>query len=405
MDMKTKGYGSAAGRRLALMVGVFVFAASLAACSADTSGSQASESPAAATNQVKVEPVGKASMGDPREQVAEVSANVRMDITADAGGMILHLLKKNGERVKEGDVIAQFDSRNAQIEKERAEAAVKNAEASLASTSAELKAQRLQATNVVVKLEAQLKQQARTGTQEEIDEVMRSLKAERGKLDALNQTKSIEALQAQLESSKISLKQAQMAWSNGTIIASTSGVLTDVKAVEGMSVQPGSVIGVIQNADKVKLKASLSETAASLARNKDELVFLTSDRQGASRKAKVVYLAELPDSNTRLYGLELEVDNTDLALKPSSRVQVQLTTPEEENVVAVPSLSIVREGSDTFVFLLNGTKAEKRKVELGRINGPYQEVIGGIKVGETLVVSGQHSLQDGQTVEVAASKS
>lgn len=78
---------------------------------------------------------------------------------------------------------------------------------------------------------------------------------------------------------------------------------------------------------------------------------------------------------------------------------MELTTVAEENVIAVPSLSIVREGSETFVMLSNAGTAEKRAVKLGRINGVYQEVQEGLKEGETVVVSGQHTLSDGQKIE------
>jgi multidrug efflux pump subunit AcrA (membrane-fusion protein) len=97
--------------------------------------------------------------------------------------------------------------------------------------------------------------------------------------------------------------------------------------------------------------------------------------------------------------LKLLADGADGELKPGQRVQVQLTTEAEELVVAVPSLSIVREGADTFVYLDQASTAEKRPVQLGRVNGIYQEVLSGLKEGEQLVVSGQHTLKDGQAIK------
>jgi len=350
--------------------------------------------------QIKTETVGRISMGDPREQIAEVSASSRSEIILEAGGTVLSLLRHSGEQVRAGEVIAEFDAKNARIEKEKAAAALMSAESSLASTTADMAANRLQLKNSIGKLQELLKKQTMDGAEgEELEETKRSLQVSMKQLEALDSNAAIDALKAQVETSRLMLQQAEQAWNGGRIIAPTSGVLTDVRVDEGMAVQPGSLFGVVQSTDKVKLKANLTETAIQLVADKKELVFRESGENGVQRKAKIIYAAEVPEASTKLYALELEADNADRSLKPSARVQLQLTTPEEENVVAVPSLSVLREGTDTFVFVLDRAKAAKRAVRLGRINGPYQEVLSGVSAGDELIVSGQHGLQDGQTVE------
>mgnify|MGYP002402729018 CR=1 FL=1 len=387
------------GRATAVLL-LLTSAALFAGCSAADPQPSDAAAQAETTPAIKVEEVGKASMGDPREQIADVAPVSRSDIYVESGGVLVKLLKRNGERVKAGEVIAEFDSKNARIERERAAAALKSAESALASTSADLSANRLQLTNTVERLKELLKKQTmENAPAEEAEETRRSLQASMKQLDALNGSASISALEAQVEAAKLTLEQAESAWNGGKLVAPANGVLTDVKADEGATVQPGSAFGVVQNTDKVKLKARLSEAAAELVQGKKELVFTTSDDEDRLRQATVVHLAEVPDVATKLISLELEADNGDRSLKISSRVQLQLTTPDEENVVAVPSLSVLREGRDTFVFVLNGNKAEKRKVRLGRVNGPYQEVLQGLGVGDRLIVSGQQALEDGQTVE------
>jgi RND family efflux transporter MFP subunit len=118
-------------------------------------------------------------------------------------------------------------------------------------------------------------------------------------------------------------------------------------------------------------------------------------------KGKVSYLADVMNSSTKAYALELEVPNPEKKLKPGTKAQILLTEEKDQNVVAVPTLSVVREGGDTFLFILNGDHVEKRKVELGRLNETYQEVLSGVKEGEQLVISGQHQLKDQEKVQVA----
>ena len=66
----------------------------------------------------------------------------------------------------------------------------------------------------------------------------------------------------------------------------------------------------------------------------------------------------------------------------------------------MPTLSIVREGADNYVFVYNNGIAERRKIELGRLNELEQEVLSGVQEGELLIVTGQHQLTDGEQVEL-----
>ncbi|MFC4597890.1 efflux RND transporter periplasmic adaptor subunit [Cohnella hongkongensis] len=383
----------------ATAIGLLAVCASLmAGCAA--SSPQAADTEGDAAPRIKVETVGRAVIGEPREQIAEVSASMRSDVFAESGGILVKLLKRSGERVEAGDAIAEFESKNGRIERERARAALKNAESSLSLSTAELSANRLQLANTVEKLQNLLKQQTIDGVEgEALNETKRSLQAAMKQLDALNGDASISALESQVEAARLALEQAESAWNGGRLIAPASGVLTDVKAEEGMTVQPGSLFGIVQNTDKVRLKAQLTEASAQLVQGKKELAFMPTGGEGSPRKATVIHLAEVPDAATRLYALELEADNSDGSLKPASRAHLQLTTPEEENVLVVPSLGVVREGRDTFVFVANGSQAEKREVRLGRINGTVQEVLSGLQEGERLIVSGQHALEDGQSIQ------
>lgn len=354
---------------------------------------------------IKVEAVGRQSMGDPRGQVAQVSASVSLSIIAKASGEVVQIVKKNGDQVKEGDIIVQVDPINIQMEKERAESALRSAEQSLESSAKNEANSRTTLVNSIKSLEEQYREIARVGGDESaLEEAGRNLDAAKAQLSALDSTNSLAALEAQVESSKLSLEQAQMSLDDYAVKAPADGVLTDFDVQKGMTIGSGTELGFVQNVGKMSIKAELSETSAELARNKKELVYYNSDNPSVKKTAKIIYLAELPSASTRLYSLELEAVNTDKLLLPGDRVQVELTTAEEENVIAVPALSIVREGGDTFVYILNNNVAEKRVVELGRMNGTYQEVMAGLAEGEQIVVSGQHTLEDGQKIETAVTK-
>ncbi|WP_246628012.1 efflux RND transporter periplasmic adaptor subunit [Paenibacillus oenotherae] len=385
-------------RTLSLLLALTVLAAGCSQAADKTE--ETAQSASTVKTMIKVEEVGKHSMGEPREGVAEVSASVKLDITAKTSGTIVSLIKKNGALVKKGDVIARLDARAAQLEKEKAVLALSSAKQSMAGAAAEFKANRLKMVNSIKQLEDQLKQQTR---QDEtvMEETKRNLDIARQQLAALDETSPVSSHESSVASAKLSLETAELALEQYNIVAPASGLLSDIKLQAGADVSPGTIVGSVHNTDKVSLKASLTAATADLARNKSDLIYYASGNESVQKKAQVVHIGALPDPTTRLYALELEADNGDGMLKAGSRVHIQLTTPEEEVVTAIPSLSIIREGDAAYVFVLSGGKAAKRTITLGRINDTFQEVLTGLKVGEQLVTSGQQSLKDGQAVEAS----
>lgn len=385
-------------RSKAALAAVFAMALMAAGCS---SAAPAAEETAVEqqVTVIKTEAAAKHSMGAPREQVAEVSASVRLDIPTMASGKIARVLKSNGDTVQKGEAIIQLESNLAVLDRKRAETSLTAAEQSLVKAKQDIASSRSTLLNNIANLETQYIQASAGDDQNLIDAARRNLESAKQQLADLDNGSSLSGLQSQIDAARLAVEQADLQLDSYQITAPASGTITDFAVSEGMTINAGTVVAVVQNVKQISIKTELSEPAAELARGKSDLVYYNSENPSVKKKAKVVYLASVPNAKTRMYALELTTDNADGSLKPGSRVQVELTTVAEENVIAIPSLSIVREGSETFVMLSNAGTAEKRAVKLGRINGVYQEVQEGLKEGETVVVSGQHTLSDGQKIE------
>ncbi|OXM85506.1 efflux RND transporter periplasmic adaptor subunit [Paenibacillus rigui] len=198
----------------------------------------------------------------------------------------------------------------------------------------------------------------------------------------------------------MTLNDSVLSIENYSVIAPGSGILTDFNVVAGQTVSStGGKLGQIQQIDPIKVTAELSENNYQLLKGKQELVYYDPDPPTNKGTAKISYLAPIMSATSKTYTLELEVSNKEHQLRPGKRYMIELTTEAEEQVSAIPTLSVIRENSDTFVFVKSGGQYQKRKVSLGRINGEYQEVLAGVKEGEQLVITGQNTLKDGQSVE------
>jgi len=389
---------------LLLTVGAMI----MAGCSADnsaqgTQGTVAAEQ-LAPVKSVKVAEIEKVQISEPREQVGDVLASAKVSVVAKTTGDVREVLKARGQQVAPGDVIIVLDDTDVLLQQRQAQLSYQSALQSLESG-------RKQWQHNVTKLEQALSQATKNYNKMRndydaglvdkaaLDQAENAWKNAKDELEMLKEN-SVEGLELQVRSSELALELSDRALANYRIAAPIGGVLTQLNVEPGMTVGAGTVVSEIQQMDPIKIRALLTAQSADLVRGKTELQFYVpgNDRMYVGQ---ITYLADVIDTQTNTYELNLSVANGDLSLKPGMKVQIRLTEAEEELVVAVPTLSIVREGADHYVFVLNGNRAEKRKIELGRLNGLNQEVLDGVRLGEQLIVSGQHQLVDGEQVEIA----
>ena len=398
------------------------FAMTIAVAAGCSSGQ--AEQPAAVQEQtvktVRVQTVTKQSIGDPIEQVADVAPVVQLDVIAKASGDVKEIVKKRGDTVSAGDVILRLDNTDALIQKQKLELQLTSSIQALNKARKDLEDGKREMANSVTKMEQSLQDvtkaynKARNDydegliTKQQLEQAETQWKNLTMDLELLKQKQqtlltsdSLAQLETQVESARLAMVELERALSHYEVKAPVSGILTELPVVEGMTLQAGMKVAHIQQMDPILLKAKLTENAAQLVRGKQELVYYVPG-ENIRGQAKITYLSDSMDAMSKSYELELEVANPDHALKPGMRVQVQLTAEDEQIVPAIPTLSVVREAGETYVFVLVGDTVEKRKVELGRLNGLIQEVLSGVKEGEQLVVSGQNQLNDKEKVQLAA---
>lgn len=368
---------------------------------------------------VKTDVVKKHKIGEPVEQVADVIAGTKLDIVPKVSGEVKEVLKKRGEYVQKGEVLFLLDSSAAESARQKSELALRNARQTLQQTRDNLANNRQDLADVVKKAETaynntreevnKLRNEFQLGqavqrqvdlAEQSLDQARMALDSTRSKLAAFDKSDPVAAAEIQVESARITLEDTERALQDFNVKAPGGGILTDFNLTAGQMVSAAAgPVGQVQQVDPVKMKTELSEALYNLVKGKQELVYYHPDAPERKETARISYLAPVMSAMTKTYTLELAIANPDLRIQPGKRYMVQLTTESEEQVPAVPILSIIREESDTYVYVLQGDHYQKRKVRLGRISGEYQEVLEGVKEGEPLVTVGQNTLKDGQKAE------
>jgi HlyD family secretion protein len=369
---------------------------------------------------VNVIKVAKQKIGETPELTADLISSLQADVIVKSGGMVEQVLKKRGDPVVKGEVILTLGSQDLHMQKERAALAVTSAEQAIEKSKRDIVNDKAEIANSVLKLESELAAQTKQfnklrndydvglASRSQVEQAESQLKSLRMDLELLKQKqRNAEAgpplanLELQLKNAQLTLRQAEQALESLEVKASMNGILAELAVEEGMTVEAGVRVGHILHLERLMVKAQLNEEAAKLVRGRSELMLAVPSVE-TRVKAKVSYLSAFMNSQSKGYELNLEVDNKEMSLKPGTKVRIQLAEEQDQFAIAIPSFSIVREGEEAYIFVVSGDLAEKRKVQLGRINEPLQEILSGVQEGELLVTSGQTLLKDRDSVKVAS---
>ncbi|MDH3272321.1 MAG: efflux RND transporter periplasmic adaptor subunit [Gemmatimonadota bacterium] len=191
---------------------------------------------------------------------------------------------------------------------------------------------------------------------------------------------------------------------NTVIKAPFSGVFDERYVDIGANVSPGEAIGRIVDLDPIKIVAGVPERYAADVRVGTTAELLFEALGGKRYEAPVRYVSATVDPQNRTFGIELEVENRDRAIKPQMVANLSVVRQRLDDVIVVPQDALVRVEDGYVVFVLGERDgyqvAEAREVEVGPSRRNLVVVRAGVSEGERLIVVGHRSVADGDRVNV-----
>ena len=104
-------------------------------------------------------------------------------------------------------------------------------------------------------------------------------------------------------------------------------------------------------------------------------------------------------SQSRAFRVRATIPNEDRLLRTGMFMSVELVL-EERQAITAPEEAILSEGDATYIFTLEGDRAEKRQVRTGIWREGQVEVVEGLGADASIITSGLQSLDDGATVRL-----
>jgi HlyD family secretion protein len=91
-------------------------------------------------------------------------------------------------------------------------------------------------------------------------------------------------------------------------------------------------------------------------------------------------------------------DNTALQLRAGTRLDVRIITDEAPEAIAVPERSVFRRDDEWYVFVVDGGRAELRKVTVGLKNDTWAAITSGLELEADIILDPKNDLEPGSRV-------
>ena len=302
-------------------------------------------------------------------------------VSSRVDGEITKIDFRQGQIVKEGDILAQIDPRPYQVALEQAQAQLAKDQASLKDAELDLKRYNTLVAQNSIATQTRDTQIATVG--QDRAQIM---------LD-----------QAQIDAQKLNLTYAH-------IISPVTG------RVGLRQVDPGNYVQT-SDANGIVIVTQLQPISVIFTLPEDNLPEVLKqwhagatlpttayDRTGSIQLAvgKLDTIDNQIDTTTGTVKLRAIFDNSDESLFPNQFVNIKLLVNTLHDSVLVPTSAVQRGAPGTFVYLVkpNDTVAVQ-KVKLGPGDGQHVAILSGLQAGDQVVDDGADRLKDGAKVSIA----
>jgi membrane fusion protein (multidrug efflux system) len=169
---------------------------------------------------------------------------------------------------------------------------------------------------------------------------------------------------------------------------------------EGAYVSPATLIGTLQQTDRIKIDFSVPEAYESLVKPGKTIEIQTN---AAKEKLTAIISAVEPQINTATRNIKVRARLNSGIISPGSFVKVLLN--EKITGIVVPTNAIIPDALSSQVVVVKDGKAKFQNVETGIRNSDVVEITSGLQAGDTIVVSGVLYVRPNGEVKIKSVKS
>jgi HlyD family secretion protein len=344
-----------------------------------------------------------------------------MPVRSERSGVITRVFVSRGQQVTKNQPLVELDTRVANADLSKAEAAIQEAKAQeqvLTQGGRIAERQQIDSELARTRLDLEAAQKSyqaldrlvakQAATRQELDSARQLVEQLQLKIQSLENSKAALVTGIDKEIAKARLQQAQsaasVAQSNldlSSIRAPMDGAVYDFDLKQGSYLNPGDPIAKIGKLDRVRVTVYVDEPDLGKV-HEGELVIITWDAlPGHQWKGRVDKLpTQIVPLGTRQVGeVGCIIENPDRDLLPNANINADIQATVVQNALAIPKEAIRRQGSDTGVLLLDNDHVVWRKVNLGVSSYTKWQVLSGLADGDAGALPSEKPIQSGARVK------
>src|ERR1700674_2822983 len=311
-------------------------------------------------------------------RLGSVTAFNTANIKSRVDGQIMKVNFKEGQNVKQGELLIEIDSRPFQVQLDQMQAQLSRDQAQL--RDAQLNLERY--TSLIPS--GSIAQQQVDTQKALVDQLQGTVRTDQAQVDNARLQITYSHITAPF-TGRIGLRQVDPGNMVHASATTAMLVLTQLQPIAVIFTLPEDVL---PNVSKHMTQGTLQVDA------------LSRDDQTKLATGKLLTIDNQIDPTTGTAKLKAVFDNTDSQLWPNQFVNANLLLETRKNSTVVPTAAILRGPPGTFVYAVNPDKTvQDRPVTVSLTQGDTTVITAGLNPGDMVVTDGQDKLQRGSRIE------
>jgi RND family efflux transporter MFP subunit len=329
-----------------------------------------------------------------------------VDLHAKVSGYIRWIKVDIGDRVRQGEVLANLEVPELQDQLQGAQAEVRHSQSEIGRAQSEVISAQATHTSLhaaYTRLQAASKQRPGLIAEQELDDARSRDEEAEAQIGVAKA--SLNAMQQQLGVSSANSHRVQTLSNYQQIISPFNGVVTMRYADTGSLIQAGTSsdtqsMPVVRGAqsDLLRLRMPVPESDVPYIHVGGD-VQIKVNSTGRTFIGKIIRFSRALDANTRTMLTEVDVPNPELILSPGMYAETMIQLQQKNDTLTLPAQAVVQDGDQNYVLVVDSTNhVARRNITLGIQTANRMEILSGLHAGERVIASGQTSYQSGELV-------
>lgn len=340
---------------------------------------------------VQVSGIERRDLQETRSFTGTLEAESRFDVNARLAGRLMSLEADIGDRVRRGQVVARLEDdefvqqlRQAEAEKEMAEANLAEAESALLVARRELE-------------RARVLRERQIAAEADLEMAEAEMLAAEARLKVARATVAQRTAALETERLRLSYTEVRATWQ----AEGEERAVAERHVTEGSLVSANEALLTLVDLRTLRAVIFVTERDFPFIRPGQSAQVSGASLPGRSLPGRVARIAPVFQAGSRQARVEIEVGNEEELLNPGMFARIRLQLRRSSEAIALPIDSVVRRDGRDGVFLVEENRARFVPVELGIRDGDLIEVLSPSLTGR-VVTLGQNQLTDGAPVQLGA---